>query len=89
MSGNGTFSEDAVHKIFNDASFTRKDTRISGDALKCCAEYLRVFTREAIWRSDQERQERQAGMRDKASTTSNIVEASDLEKIKDDLKLDF
>lgn len=91
---NATFSQETVHRIFNNSSFKKDDTRISNDALKCTTEYLRIFTREAIWRSDQARQNARQGTDNlkeiKTSTpTSNVLEESDLNEIKANLKLDF
>lgn len=68
-------------------SFENPNTRISPDALAVVTEYLRIYTREAIWRASQEKS--------KASTLagtvagSGLLEVEDLEKITGPLTLDF
>uniref|UniRef100_A0A060T5F9 ARAD1B06710p n=1 Tax=Blastobotrys adeninivorans TaxID=409370 RepID=A0A060T5F9_BLAAD len=41
-----------------EQSFAHEDTRVSADAVQAAAEYLRIFTREAVWRSAVDRKEK-------------------------------
>ena len=67
-------------------TFQNPTTRISPDALAVVTEYLRIYTREAIWRARQEkkRSETVAG-----TLGSGLLEVEDLEKITGPLTLDF
>ncbi|KAK9486860.1 centromere protein X [Lipomyces starkeyi] len=46
-----TFNSKTVARLFAE-HFDRPDTRVSASAVETSAEYLRIFTREAIWRTD-------------------------------------
>ncbi|KAK9369243.1 centromere protein X [Lipomyces kononenkoae] len=92
-----TFNSKTVARLFAE-HFERPDTRISATAVETAAEYLRIFTREAIWRTDK-------ALKDAASTaaesgdgnrTTNISNArsrmmgvEDLGRIAGTLVLDF
>jgi len=67
-------------------TFQNPNTRISADALTVVTEYLRIYTREAIWRAAQEkkRTETVAG-----TLGTGLLEVEDLEKITGPLTLDF
>jgi len=67
-------------------TFESQNTRISADALAVVTEYLRIYTREAIWRASQEKS--------KANTVvgtigTGLLEVEDLERIMGPLTLDF
>jgi hypothetical protein len=67
-------------------AFENPNTRINADALAVVAEYLRLYTREAIWRSGQEKQKTDTVA---SSLASGSLEVEDLEKIAGPLTLDF
>jgi hypothetical protein len=80
-----TYPTKLIGRILQD-TFESQNTRISADALTVVAEYLRIYTREAIWRASQEKT--------KASTVagtigSGLLEVEDLERITGPLTLDF
>lgn len=41
-----------------EQSFTHEDTRVSAEAVQAAAEYLRIFTRETVWRSAEDRRKK-------------------------------
>src|SRR5271169_5369829 len=66
-----------IGRILQEA-FESQNTRISADALAVVTEYLRIYTREAIWRASQEKS--------KANTVAGtigtgLLEVEDLERI--------
>lgn len=67
-------------------AFANPNTRVNADALAVVAEYLRLYTREAIWRSSQEKQKNDTVA---SSLASGSLEVEDLEKIAGPLTLDF
>ena len=81
-----TYPSKLIGRVLHE-SFENPNTRISPDALAVVTEYLRIYTREAIWRASQEKS--------KASTLagtvagSGLLEVEDLEKITGPLTLDF
>jgi hypothetical protein len=80
-----TYPTKLVNRIMQE-SFANPNTRINADALAVVAEYLRLYTREAIWRAGQEREKNGtvAGM-----LTRGVLEVEDLERIAGPLNLDF
>lgn len=80
-----TYPTKLVGRVLQE-TFTSPNTRISPDALAVVTEYLRIYTREAIWRAAQERS--------KAGTVADslgtgLLEVEDLERITGPLTLDF
>jgi hypothetical protein len=77
-----TFPTKLIGRVLQE-TFESKSTRISPDALAVITEYLRIYTREAIWRASQEKT--------KAGTVAGTgyLEVEDLEKITGPLTLDF
>lgn len=78
------------------ASFEQKDTKVSSAAIKASIEYLRVFTREAIWRSEENRRltDVQEDLEDNleagdSSLPTKVLNVKDLETIAPNLVLDF
>lgn len=96
-----TFPSQTIARTFTTASFKHPDTKINASALNASVEYLRLFTREAIWRAEQNRQQieqdLQASRKPNASSnstvvdllSSSVIEESDLETIGGTLVLDF
>jgi len=80
-----TYPPKLINRIMQE-SFENTNTRINSDALAVVAEYLRLYTREAIWRASQEkkRTDTVAG-----TLASGVLEVEDLEKIAGPLSLDF
>lgn len=78
-----TFIPQTVVRIMSTASFNNPDTKISGTALKASIEYLRVFTREAIWRSEENRRAIEG------EDTSGDLTVANLEAVAANLVLDF
>ncbi|KAK9478933.1 CENP-S associating centromere protein X-domain-containing protein [Lipomyces japonicus] len=74
------FNPKTVARLFAE-NFERPETRISAAAINASAEYLRIFTREAIWRT--------ANEIDASGQKKRTMEASDLEKVAGTLVLDF
>lgn len=75
-------------------SFKHTDTKISSAALKASIEYLRVFTREAIWRSEENRRQTEEELHDAVDTesglgNSKVLSVKHLETIAPNLVLDF
>lgn len=79
MSDKSTFNTDTVKNTFTAGAFLNDDTRISQDALKSSTEYLRVFTREAIYRAQEKQNQSQ----------SSQLEERHLQDIAGVLLLDF
>ncbi|KAK9472301.1 centromere protein X [Dipodascopsis tothii] len=79
-----TFPTKTLARIFTE-HFQHADTRLNAATLDASAEYLRIFTREAIWRSERARQD--AAGADGAR--KRMLEVDDLEKIAGTLVLDF
>ena len=80
-----TFPTKLIGRILQE-TFQSQNTRISADALAVVAEYLRIYTREAIWRAAHEK--------DRANTVAGSIgakylEVEDLEKVVGLLTLDF
>ena len=80
-----TYPTKLIGRVLQE-SFQNANTRISPDALAVVTEYLRIYTREAIWRTSQEKT--------KVATVVGAVgngrlEVEDLEKITCPLTLDF
>ena len=80
-----TYPTKLIGRILQE-SFQTKTTRINADALAVITEYLRIYTREAIWRAAQEKKKS-----DTVAETlgSGLLEVEDLEKITGPLTLDF
>ena len=80
-----TYPTKLINRIMQE-SFENTNSRINSDALAVVAEYLRLYTREAIWRASQEkkRNDTVAG-----ALASGVLEVEDLEKITSPLTLDF
>ena len=78
-----TFIPQTVVRIMSTASFNHADTKISATALKASIEYLRVFTREAIWRSEEYRRALEG-----EESTGDLTVAN-LEAVAANLVLDF
>ncbi|KAK9235551.1 centromere protein X [Lipomyces kononenkoae] len=91
------FNSKTVARLFAE-HFERPDTRISAAAVETAAEYLRIFTREAIWRTDKALKDAAANGADSGdeNRTTNISGArlrmmgvEDLARIAGTLVLDF
>jgi CENP-S associating Centromere protein X len=80
-----TYPTKVIGRILQE-TFESPNTRISPDALTVVTEYLRIYTREAIWRASQEksRNDTVAG-----TLGTGLLEVEDLEKITGPLTLDF
>ncbi|KAK9375911.1 centromere protein X [Lipomyces chichibuensis] len=91
-----TFNSKTVARLFAE-HFDRPDTRVSASAVETSAEYLRIFTREAIWRTDKALKDAvtTAESRDGKQTAkvsgarARMMGAEDLERIAGTLVLDF
>ncbi|KAK9469853.1 centromere protein X [Lipomyces arxii] len=94
-----TFNNKTVARLFLEY-FEKQDTRISASAVEASAEYLRIFTREAVWRTDKALKDLEADKRSQKSMSSSssaatsaararMMEAQDLEKVAGTLVLDF
>lgn len=80
-----TYPAKLINRIMQE-TFQNPNTRVNGDALAVVAEYLRLYTREAIWRASQEKNRNDTV----AGTLANgVLEVEDLEKIVGPLTLDF
>ena len=80
-----TFKDQTILRTFTSLSFEHPETRISAAALKGSGEYLRIFAREAVWRSEQQRQ-RDSGS---GGPANKVLEVRHLEKIAGTMVLDF
>lgn len=67
-------------------TFESQYTRISADALAVVTEYLRIYTREAIWRASQEKSKTNTVA---GTIGTGMLEVEDLERITGPLTLDF
>ncbi|KAK9247202.1 centromere protein X [Lipomyces tetrasporus] len=91
-----SFNSKTLARLFAE-HFERPDTRISASAVEASAEYLRIFTREAIWRTDKALKdsasagERGDGKQSRRITPARarMMEAEDLERVAGTLVLDF
>lgn len=80
-----TYPTKLIGRVLQE-TFTSPSTRISPDALAVITEFLRIYTREAIWRAN--------GEKTKAETVAGtlgtgLLEVEDLERITGPLTLDF
>jgi len=80
-----TFPTKLIGRILQE-NFTSPNTRISADALAVTTEYLRIYTREAIWRAIQEKKKNDTVA---GSLGTGLLEVEDLERITGPLTLDF
>jgi hypothetical protein len=80
-----TFPTKLIGRILQE-TFTSPNTRISADALAVTTEYLRIYTREAIWRAIQEKTKNETVA---GSLGTGLLEVEDLERITGPLTLDF
>ncbi|KAK7202690.1 centromere protein X [Myxozyma melibiosi] len=85
-----TFPAKTIARLLAE-NFTRPETRVSASAVETAAEYLRIFTREAVWRTEGALKAAEAPVSASSAPSSRarIMEASDLEKIAGTLVLDF
>ncbi|KAK9315080.1 centromere protein X [Lipomyces starkeyi] len=91
-----TFNSKTVARLFAE-HFDRPDTRVSASAVETSAEYLRIFTREAIWRTDKALKDTitaaESGdgkqMAKISGARARMMGAEDLERIAGTLVLDF
>lgn len=81
-----TYPTKLVGRILHE-NFENPKSRISPDALSVATEYLRIYTREAIWRASQEK--KKAATLGGTVAGSGLLEVEDLEKITGPLTLDF
>lgn len=81
-----TYPTKLIGRVLQEA-FQSPSTRISPDALAVVTEYLRIYTREAIWRASQEKTK--TGTLAGTVAGSGLLEVEDLEKITGPLTLDF
>jgi hypothetical protein len=80
-----TYPTKLIGRVLQE-TFESPSTRISPDALAVITEFLRIYTREAIWRA--------SGEKSKAETVAGtlgtgLLEVEDLERITGPLTLDF
>lgn len=75
---NTTFSDNTVLRIFTNESFESDNVRVAAGVIKSSAEYLRLFTEEAIALAIRQKEE-----------TGEMVDSRDLDKVKEDLKEGF
>jgi hypothetical protein len=80
-----TYPTKLIGRILQE-TFQNKATRISPDALAVVTEYLRIYTREAIWRAAQEKKKTETVAE---TLGTGLLEVEDLEKITGPLTLDF
>jgi hypothetical protein len=80
-----TFPTKLIGRILQE-NFTSPNTRISADALAVTTEYLRIYTREAIWRAIQEKTKNDTVA---GSLGTGLLEVEDLERMTGPLTLDF
>ena len=80
-----TFPTKLIARVLQE-TFTSPNTRISPDALAVTTEYLRIYTREAIWRAIQEKTKNDTVA---GSLDTGLLEVEDLERITGPLTLDF
>ncbi|KAK9456194.1 CENP-S associating centromere protein X-domain-containing protein [Dipodascopsis uninucleata] len=94
-----TFSIKTLARLMAEY-FEYPDTRISATAIDASTEYLRIFTREAVWRTEKTLKETEKQNNNiksesgipsssSSSTRARTMEARDLEKIAGTLVLDF
>ncbi|KAK9330621.1 centromere protein X [Lipomyces starkeyi] len=91
-----TFNSKTVARLFAE-HFDRPDTRVSASAVETSAEYLRIFTREAIWRTDKALKDTitaaESGegkqMAKISGARARMMGGEDLERIAGTLVLDF
>jgi hypothetical protein len=81
-----TYPTNLIGRVLQE-SFENPNTRMSPNALAVITEYLRIYTREAIWRASQEKTK--AGVLGGTVAGSGLLEVEDLEKITASLTLDF
>ncbi len=78
-----TFPESTITRLFSMVSFSDTKTRISQETLALATEYLRIFTREAIWRADQELHneiEKEKKLADQGADFQDINDSTDQHK---------
>ncbi|KAK9379245.1 centromere protein X [Kockiozyma suomiensis] len=79
-----SFPPKLVARLFAE-HFTHAESRVSAAAVETAAEYLRIFTREAVWRTE-------GALREESNVSGSrtrVLEAVDLEKVAGTLVLDF
>ena len=80
-----TYPTKLIGRILQE-TFESQNTRISADALTVVTEYLRIYTREAIWRASQEKSKNNTVA---GTLGAGLLEVEDLERITGPLTLDF
>ena len=80
-----TYPTKLIGRILQE-TFESQNIRISADALAVVTEYLRIYTREAIWRASQEKSKNNTVA---GTLGTGMLEVEDLERITGPLTLDF
>ncbi|KAJ8056663.1 hypothetical protein LXG23DRAFT_53377 [Yarrowia lipolytica] len=75
---NNTSSDNTVLRIFTNESFQSDDVRVAAGVIKSSAEYLRLFTEEAIALAIRQKEE-----------TGETVDSRDLDRVKEELRDGF
>lgn len=80
-----TFQAELIGRSFAQF-YASKETQISAPAVETAAEYLRIFTRECIWRAHVEAQRDIEGAK---VLGGRVLEVEDIRKVATSLVLDF
>lgn len=85
-----TFVPQTILRLLS-TQFQQDDTRISSQALEATIEYIRIFTKEAIWRSEEFRRQAEADLpaEDEQTSTEDILLVGHLKSISKNLCMDF
>lgn len=82
-----TFPPALMVRLLGQFAFKNSDTKMTAQTLDAFTEYIRIFTTEAIWRSEQVmRQEQEIAEND---DDANIMQERHLQKVMADISLDF
>lgn len=82
-----TFPPALMVRLLGQFAFKNSDTKMTAQTLDAFTEYIRIFTTEAIWRSEQVmRQEQEIAENDE---DANIMQERHLQKVMADISLDF
>lgn len=77
-----TFSDNTVARIFTNESFASKDSRVGAAVVTASAEYLRIFTCEAIALAIHSKEQSSGG-------AEAVADSRDIDKVKEDLVSSF
>lgn len=92
-----TFPPELMVRIMSEFAFKNQDTEMTAQALDAVTEYIRIFTTETIWRSEQALSEEEGALKikngghkeEEEEEEPRIIQERHLHKALQDVLLDF